>query len=278
VPATSAPTGILSAAVAPANQPPGAAPTSYATVLAGAGDTLDSIARRMGSDAAAIAALNHLDAQQPLRPDRPLVIPVFRPGAGGAGGMIINRGNPSKPQVALTFDIEIDDTTLYAILDILRARGLHGTFFVTGNWVQAFPDAARAIVRDGHEIANHSLTHPFFSHIGLDGAAAELEETERIIHETTGVTSRPYFRFPYGDSTTETSGVVAREGYVAYHWSADDGAISYWLDQTAAKPSDGYGAILLMHGRASTVESLPDWIDGRVAMGLQPTTLGEFLK
>jgi hypothetical protein len=92
------------------------------------------------------------------------------------------------------------------------------------------------------------------------------------------VTSRPYFRFPYGDSTVETSGVVASEGYIAYHWSADDGAISYWLDRTAANPSDGYGGILLMHGRPSTVESLPEWIDRLIAMGLQPTTLGEVLK
>jgi peptidoglycan/xylan/chitin deacetylase (PgdA/CDA1 family) len=254
------------------------APTGYSTISSAAGETLDGSAQRLGSDSAAIAALNHLDAQQPLRPERPLVVPLFRPGQARPGGMIINRGDPSKSRVALTFDIEIDDATLYAILDILRARGLHGTFFVTGNWVEAFPDAARAIVRDGHEIANHSLTHPFFSRIGLDGAAAELEETERIIRETTGQTSRPYFRFPYGDSTADTVAVVASQGYVAYHWSADDAAISAWLDTVAANPHDGYGGILLMHGRPSTVESLPGWIDRLIGMGLQPTTLGELLK
>jgi peptidoglycan/xylan/chitin deacetylase (PgdA/CDA1 family) len=258
--------------------PPNAPPTGYATVLTAQGDTFEKIAARMGSDAAAIAALNYLDPQQPLRANRPLVIPVFRPGDGGAGGQIIDRGNPSKPQVALTFDIEIDDTTLYGILDILRARGLHGTFFLTGGWVEAFPDAARAIVRDGHEIGNHSLTHPFFSQIGLDGAAAELEQTEKIIKDTTGITSRPYFRFPYGDSTPDTAGVVASEGYVAYHWSADDGSIPYWLDQIAANPADGYGGILLMHGRYSTVDELPGWLDRLAAIGLQPTTLGEILK
>ena len=152
------------------------------------------------------------------------------------------------------------------------------TFFVTGGWVETFPDAARAIVRDGHEIGNHSLTHPFFSQIGLDGAAAELEETEKIIKATTGITSRPYFRFPYGDSTPDTAGVVASEGYVAYHWSADDGSIPYWLSQIAANPADGYGGILLMHGRYSTVDELPGWLDRLASIGLQPTTLGEVLK
>ena len=142
---------------------------------------------------------------------------------------VIKRGNPAEPKVALTFDIEIDQATLYSILDILRARGLHGTFFLTGHWVMAFPDAARAIVSEGHEICNHSLTHPYFSRIGLDGAAAELDETEKIIQQTIGITSRPYFRFPYGDYNADVANVVARAGYVAYHWSADDAAISAWL-------------------------------------------------
>jgi peptidoglycan/xylan/chitin deacetylase (PgdA/CDA1 family) len=285
--------GSFVATQAPAEPPPMPAPTEpaptqaptdaprlpgYATFMTAEGDTLASIAARMGSDPAAIAALNHLDPQAALRPARPLVIPVFRPGEGGGGGMVIRRGNPAMPEVALTFDIEIDDTSLYAILDVLRARGIHGTFFVTGNWVRSFPDAARAIVRDGHEIGNHSLTHPYFSRIGLDGAAAELEKTEKIIQETTGVTSRPYFRFPYGDSTANTVAIVAREGYVAYHWSADDGAISGWIGWAGQHKAEANGGVLLMHGRSATVQSLPGWLDQLAAMGLKPTTLGEVLR
>ncbi|MGQ9893517.1 MAG: polysaccharide deacetylase family protein [Roseiflexus sp.] len=60
----------------------------------------------------------------------------------------VRRGNCASGKVALTFDIEIDDTTLYAILDVMRQRGVKGTFFVTGRWVKCFPDAARAIVAD----------------------------------------------------------------------------------------------------------------------------------
>ncbi len=253
-------------------------PTSYATYLTVPNDTLDSIAQRMGSDPAAIAILNHLDSKVPLRAEHALVIPVYSPGEAGSGGQVIKRGNPAEPKVALTFDIEIDQATLYGILDILRARGLHGTFFVTGHWVMAFPDAARAIVRDGHEISNHSFTHPFFSRIGLDGAATELDETEKIIQRTTGVTSRPYFRFPYGDSTADIANVVSRAGYVAYHWSADDAAISAWLDRVAQNPADGNGGILLMHGRPETIAALPGWLDRLAAMGLQATTLTDTLR
>ena len=253
-------------------------PIGYATFVTGPNDTLEQIAGRMGSDAAAIAALNRIDPDLPLRADRPLVIPVYRSGEPGAGGLVIRRGNPAEPKVALTFDIEIDDKTLYEFLDILRQRGIHGTFFVTGRWVQAYPDAARAIVQAGHEIGNHSLTHPFFSRIGLNGAVSELRTTEKIIHDTTGVTARPYFRFPYGEFTADTAALVAREGYVAYHWSADDGAIPGWLDWAAQHPGEANGGLLLLHGRPATVAALPGWLDRLAALGLQPTTLTDTLR
>lgn len=253
-------------------------PTGFATYLTAPDDTLESIAQRMGSQPELIAILNHLDAKIPLRAQHALVIPVYHPGEAGNGGLVIKRGNPAEPKVALTFDIEIDEATLYGILDILRTRGLHGTFFVTGHWVMAFPNAARAIVSDGHEISNHSLAHPYFSRIGLDSAAAELDETEKLIQQATGVTSRPYFRFPYGDSTADVANVVARAGYVAYHWSADDVAISAWLDRVAQNPADGNGGILLMHGRPETVAALPGWLDRLSAIGLQATTLTDTLR
>ena len=141
------------------------APNGYATYLTKADDTIDRIAQRFGGDVGAIAQLNRLDPRAPLRANHPLIIPVYRAGEPGVGGLLIDRGNPAERKVALTFDIEIDDKTLYGILDVLRARGLHGTFFVTGHWVQAFPDAARAIVRDGHEIGNHSLTQIGRAHV-----------------------------------------------------------------------------------------------------------------
>src|SRR5690606_3799786 len=99
-----------------------------------------------------------------------------------------------------------------------------------------------------------------------------------IVREVTGATSRPYFRFPYGDATPAMVELVGRQGYVAYHWSADDYAIPSWIAQASASPQAAYGGILLMHGRSSTVEALPDWLDQLAAIGLQPTTLGEVMR
>jgi len=274
--ATPSVTPAPSATPAPSLTP---APSGYTVHTVAAGETLEGIAARLGSDTGAIAVLNAIDPAAPLRPERVLVAPLFRAGEPGSGlSEPVRHGNPASGKVALTFDIEIDDVTLYAILDALRQHEAKGTFFVTGNWVKRYPDAARAIVAGGHEIANHSLTHPYFSRIGLDGAAHEVQETERIVWETTGKSTRPYFRFPYGDSTHDTIAVVATVGFVPYHWSADDPAIGSWLDRAAADPARAAGGILLMHGRPATAGMLPGIIDRLRAMGLEPATLGETLR
>lgn len=254
------------------------APQGYATYVAVAGDTIASVAERAGSTPAALAAMNRLQTNEPLRPGHPLVIPIYQQGEPLPPAAIVSRGNPDQPQVALTFDIEIDAGTLYAILDILRARQIKATFFVTGRWVQSFPEAAKAIVADGHELGNHSLTHPAFSSIGADGARQELAETERIVRETTGASAQPYFRFPYGDSTQAMVDLAAGQGYIAYHWSADDTAIPSWLAQAAGNPTQAYGGILLLHGRQRSVDALPGWLDQLEALGLEATTLGAVLQ
>lgn len=276
---TSAPTLSPSAQPGP---PPGPAsvpePRTFFSTVVAAGDTLESIARRAGSDPAALAALNRLLPGETLRPGRPLVVPVYQDGESLPPAPIIKQGNLDQPLVALTFDIEIDDASLYAILDALDARQIKGTFFVTGRWMKTFPEAAKAIVSRGHELGNHSLTHPAFSAIGADGAVNELVETERIAREITGGSTRPYFRFPYGNSTPQMVETIGRAGYIAYHWSIDDAGMPAWLERVAADPAQARGAILLLHGRHNSAAALPGYLDRMKALGLQPTTLSAVLR
>lgn len=282
-PAAATATAAALPTVAPTTAPRGnplniSQPQGYTTYTVGPGDTLASIAARAGSTPQALAHANFLAPDTAVRQGRTLVVPLYGNGEPLPVAPIVERGNPQQPLVALTFDIEIDDTSLYTILDVLEAKDVRGTFFVTGSWVESYPAAAKAIVAAGHELGNHSLTHPAFSSIGVDGANNELAECERIVREVTGATTRPYFRFPYGDSTPALVTAVAQRGYAAYHWSADDYGIPSWLAQAAANPTQAYGGILLMHGRPATAESLGGYIDQLVAMGLTPTTLGAVLE
>ncbi len=253
-------------------------PVTYITYSIVPSDTLELIAASTGSDANAIAQLNRLEPSTSIRPGHELAVPVYREGATSAGGQIVNRGNPNEKNVALTFDVEIDDASVYKILEVLRARNMKATFFITGRWVQAFPEAARAIIRDGHELGNHSYTHPYFSRIGYDGATEELNATERAVREITGATTRPYFRFPYGDSTADMVALLAKNGYIAYHWSTDEAGFPNWLAQASTNPAGANGAILLFHGRTDSAASLPNWLDQLIAAGFRGTTLSETLR
>lgn len=253
-------------------------PRAFSTYIAAPDDTIASIAERAGSDEQALISMNNLVPGQPLWPGRPLVVPQYRDGEPLPPAPLIERGNPARPLVALTFNLESDDTSLNPILDILAERGIRATFFVTGEWVQSYPEAARAIVAAGHELGNHSLDNSPFSTLSPADALAQLEATEQIIREVAGVSSRPYFRFPYGDSSPALVEAVGRAGYVAYHWSADDFGAASWLTQAAADPSQAYGGILLLHGRQSTVDLLPGYLDQLEDMGITATSLGEALR
>jgi peptidoglycan/xylan/chitin deacetylase (PgdA/CDA1 family) len=253
-------------------------PRTFAAYLVAEGDTLEAIAARFGSDPVAIQRYNNLAPNVAPRAGQPLVLPIYRTGETPATVLPVSRGNTARPLVALTFDIELDDQSLLRILETLRQRSIRATFFLAGNWVKAYPDAARAIVKDGHELGNHSMTHPYFSRIGDNGVVSEISQLETLTIRTTGVTTKPYFRFPYGDYDGPLAELIARQGYVAYQWNVDDASIAGWLARAAQRPEDAYGSIILLHGRQSVAEELGAWVDRMKALGLRPTTLTEVLK
>ena len=253
-------------------------PQGYTVYTVAMSDTLESIATRFGSNVRGIAELNGLPSNRPLRIEQALAIPVYQQGTIEPGGVIVRKGDLTRARVALTFDVEIDDKSIYSMLETLRAQGMKGTFFVTGNWVRAFPDAARAIIRDGHELGNHSLPHPYVSRIGYDVAASELEQTEQLVRENTAASTRPPFRSPYGDSTPAMVLLAGARGFVAYHWTCDDPAFPTWLAQAESNPASANGAILLFHGRTETAAQLAGWLERLKALGIEATTLTEAMR
>jgi peptidoglycan/xylan/chitin deacetylase (PgdA/CDA1 family) len=72
----------------------------------------------------------------------------------------VYRGNPNRRMVALTFDATYGDNQTYELLEILRNNNIKATFFLSGIWLINYPQLARAIAAEGHEIGNHSYTHP----------------------------------------------------------------------------------------------------------------------
>lgn len=248
------------------------------------GETLADLAR-YGMPAEQIMRYNHL-THESLRPGMPLLILTDDPNAASAS-VLVERGNPDQPRVALTLDAGASAAPTPQILAALRERNLRVTFFLTGAWMREHPDLTRQIAADGHELANHSLHHPDFRTLDRDEILGELDATEQIAREIAGVSTRPFFRPPYGGIDRRVIDVVIAAGYVPIYWSLDsldsvgDPKSADFLFERVTSHLSGEaanGAIVLMHcGSQPTADALPRILDHFAARGIQVTTISEVL-
>ena len=139
-------------------------------------------------------------------------------------------------KVALTFDAGSDDSAVQAILAQLKAHQTHATFFLTGRFCEQYPDSCRAIADAGMEIGNHSYSHPYFTKRKDAEITEQLAKADAAIQKACGRSTRPLFRFPYGDCNRHTRQVVATAGYQPIGWTLDS------LDSVGAKKSANYVA------------------------------------
>ena len=100
-------------------------------------------------------------------------------------------------QVALTFDDGPDPIVTMQILDILQKYDAKATFFMLGSRVEYYSEIAKQVAEAGHELGNHTWTHPDLTKAGVDKIYKEIERTSAIIQEVTGIESTT-FRPPYG--------------------------------------------------------------------------------
>ncbi|MGD0825163.1 MAG: glycosyltransferase [Terriglobales bacterium] len=203
----------------------------------------------------------------------------------------VARYGASKNHLALTFDDGPDPQWTPKILDVLKREHVPGTFFLIGIQAEKFGSLTKRIYREGHEIGNHTFTHPDISSIGASYMRVELNLTEQLFASQLGIRST-LFRPPYSvDAEPDTEDevkpleVTQSLGYVTIGNKIDT---RDWTDdppltpeQIAARvlnhlppcqPNDTQcGNIILMHdgggNRERTVLALPLIIDGARARG-----------
>jgi len=196
------------------------------------------------------------------------------------------RGRNDTASVALTFDDGPGPDTAQ-ILDMLAAHRLRAAFFMVGSQVERYPHIARRIAGEGHEIGNHSFSHPMFLSQTPQRTREQLARTQAVIEDATGVMpaiARP----PYGIRTPAYLGAARSLGLRVIQWSV---AGFDWRPLTAdriaqyvlrgARP----GAIVLLHDadsagkrdRRATAASIPLIANGVRARGLEIATLGALL-
>lgn len=157
------------------------------------------------------------------------------------------RVDPTKKLVALTFDDGPDPYGTPVVLETLEKYKAKGTFFMLGSRVKEYPDLAVRIRDEGHELGNHSWSHPLLTRISADKVAQEINSTVDIIEQTTG--QKPtVFRPPYGGFNQTV--VDQLKGIPVIMWEVDTNDWKYrsearLLEEVKKQVHDR--SIILMH-------------------------------
>ncbi|MCL1822643.1 MAG: polysaccharide deacetylase family protein [Oscillospiraceae bacterium] len=164
-------------------------------------------------------------------------------------------------KISITFDCAWGNSNTDELLAVLKEHGVYATFFVTGEFVDKFPDDIRKIAGAGHEIANHSDKHPRLKGININKLIDDTREAERKITMITG--KKPVlYRAPYGEYDVNAITTVEGLGYKFVQWSVDS---IDWQEPDAATivkritDKTVSGSILLFHNDLeNTAKALPE--------------------
>lgn len=184
-------------------------------------------------------------------------------------------------RIALTIDAAWDDDKTPFILETLAKYNIKATFFLCGFWVEAYPEQVKAIAEAGHEIGNHSMTHPHMTKISEEAMRGEITQLDDMIEELTG--KRPtVFRAPYGEYDDKVILTVRSMGIEPIQWDIDtidwkpERSSQTILDTVLNKLHDG--AIILCHNNGYKIEEyLPTLIETALARGYSFVTVDELL-
>lgn len=196
---------------------------------------------------------------------------------------VISRLATDQPVVALTFDAGSDRGFAAEILDMLAAHGVEASFGMTGRWAESNPELLMRMAEEGHALINHTYDHPHMETLSTEGRLQQLARTEAIISGLTGVSTKPYFRPPYGAYNEQVLIDVASAEYrYSIMWTVDSlGWTGLSPGEVVARCRDGLqpGAILLMHvGSASTdYAALEDILSVIDQAGYRYATIQEML-
>lgn len=205
----------------------------------------------------------------------------FQDGAVRQDPITVTEVSTASPVVAMTFDDGPHPTLTPMLLDMLKARGLRATFYLIGNRVVTWPDIVKRMADEGHEIGNHSWSHPNLAQRSNASVLREIDRTSEAIFKVTG---RPpvTFRPPYGAFTQRQRIMLhAQRKLPTILWSVDP---QDWRRPGASVITRRIlshsrpGSIILTHDiQSGTVRAMPQTLDGLTARGMKLGTLSQMV-
>jgi peptidoglycan-N-acetylglucosamine deacetylase len=199
---------------------------------------------------------------------------------------MINEVPTSQKAVAITFDDGPNPTYTPQVLEIFSEAKGKVTFFMIGEQMKNHPEVVKQVAALGHEIGNHTFTHPKLSLLSTTECLEEIERTERLIEELAG--RKPVvFRPPYLDYSEDTVSLLQQKGYPtmigalnleAQDWEQPGARHILEKSRDAVKN----GSILIFHDgygdRSQTIEAIRMLVSELTAQGYQFVTVSELLE
>lgn len=192
-----------------------------------------------------------------------------------------------KKQVAITFDDGPDPVYTPLILDVLKENHAHATFFLIGKRVKMYPDIVLKELEEGHELGNHTFSHPSFYQISQGKVLDELTRTEQLLNPHHLEEYIKLFRPPGGAVTDSTLNLLKKQGYKIILWSWHQDPRD-WTNPGAERIARHViknvknGDIILLHdaggSRMQTVSALKMILPALKEKGYDIVTVNDLLK
>ncbi len=194
-----------------------------------------------------------------------------------------SHGERGGKRIALSFDDGPHPTFTPKILSLLEKYGVKATFFMIGCNVALYPSVAKAVSEQGHEIGNHTYSHPHMREISLERLKEEVRKTESVL-EANGIEKPKLFRPPEGFRSQEQVKALENAGYQTIIWSLDT---HDWqgkaADEIVSVVLDGVqgGDVLLFHDYTArhntTITALEHLIPKLLKDGYEFVTVSELM-
>lgn len=187
-----------------------------------------------------------------------------------------------EPKISISFDAAWGNDDTSKILEVLKKHQVHATFFMTGGWVESYPDDVKAILADGHDLGNHSENHKNMSQLSEEEIQSELMTVHNKVKELTGY-DMFLFRPPYGDYDNEVIQTVKGCNYYPIQWSIDsldwkNYGVEDIINRVCNSDKLQGGAIILCHNGAKyTAEALDQLLTGLEEKGFQLVPISELI-
>ncbi len=183
-------------------------------------------------------------------------------------------------KVAISFDAAWGNEDTEKLIEILKKYNVKTTFFVVGEWVDKYPESVKALSDAGHEIMNHSDTHPHLPRLTVEEIKKEINSCNDKIEKITG--KRPFLtRVPYGDYDNKTILALKELNHFCIQWNIDsldwkNPPVESMIKRVVSKVSDG--SIILFHNAAiNTPAALPSIIEGIKNKGYEIVPVSEVI-